>query len=713
MTRRPPGRTLAPAWLRASPPWLLAPAVFALAFFSPVDEARSDPAIALLATQSLLDHRTLDLGPYADDPELAYDLEKDYRIRRRGGTYVYYSHGVSLLSLPAVWLANLAGYHMLDQDDENALQNLLSALCCGLLAVLIYRLCRVYAGPLASLTIAAVSVLGSSLTSTLATGLWNTGYQLLLLGLGLLHLARRQAAATRPNLAYLALLAGLAFLCRPTAGFAILAATLALPPGILPARRGLRLSLAVGLPLAAALLIALDLAGWLPHYYSPLKLTPQTPLPTGLYGILLSPSRGLLVFSAFLIPVAAVCLRHLRALAGDRIFRLVAVWAGLQLLAIATKGNWWGGHSFGPRLLTEVMLPATLATCLAWRQLQLRIPPRARGRIAAAYLACGLAAIFIHSYQGLFNHHARRWNWTPDIDRDPSLAFDWNHPQFLATGDSLERRLFEHRRRLLPTYALGQSLAYDGDGALFVDWYLPEPGWRWSRGRSAEILLRLGQLSAPGPYLLRLRAASLGRQDVGLAVNGTPIGRVELDGPVRERAFAFEHELLKPGGENSFRFDLPGAAATATDSRVMGLALHAFSLDSLAADAAGVAFDDDLFFIRGFSVAEHAWRWTDGKHAVIDVPVGDAERLGSLVLEASALERQPVGIKLNGTDLGELEVPGGFDNVVTRRLAFDSFRLRPFRMNRVELSLPRARGTAEDSRLLGLAFVRLEFLPAP
>ncbi len=709
------------ATLRASFPWLLAAAAFALAYLSPVEEVKSDPAISLLATQSLLDHQTLRLDAYLGDPACAYDLERDYRIRRRGGSISYYSHGVSLLSLPAVWLANRLGYHMLDQGDEFALQNLLSALCCALLGVLLYRICLGFLGPVASLAITAVSLFGSSLISTMATGLWNVGYEALLLALGLLHL-REAGAGRRLRLGYLTLLAILGFICRPTAAFAVLAALLTLAPEARQRHRSVWLRVVLGLALLAVVLAMLDLIGWIPRYYSPLKLTPQSPLSTGLYGTLLSPSRGLLVFSPFLVLVIAVCLWHLRELAGDRLLRLAAVWTGLHVLAIATTGPWWGGHSYGPSLLAEVMLPAVLVSCLAWRQLERRARQRTRMLLAAAYLASGLAAIYIHSYQGLFNPEVRRWNWTPDVDLNPRLAFDWRHPQFFASASSLEQRVFELERLELKAYRPGQEVTDDGGaalGALFRDWYPPEPGWRWSRGRSPEILLRLGELPAGGVglaggqrntvYLFQFRAGSLGRQQTALEVNGTEVGRIELGGPVRERAFAFERELLRPGQENSFRFDLPGATATSTDSRVMALALHAFKL---LPDVPGIDVGDEPLFVQGFSAAEGRWRWTDGHRAVIDYPVADAAGVDTLELTASVLDHQSVGIRLNGVEIGELSFEGGFENVVARRLTFDPGLLRPFGMNQVELALPEAGKTAEDARLLGLAFVRLELRPA-
>jgi len=176
----PPGDRIAAA--------ILALAVFVLAYGSSNQDVDSDPAIALLASQALLDHGTLRLDAYAGDPACGYDLETDRRIRRRSGSYAYYNVGVPLLSVPAVWVANRFGVHMLDRPAELALQNLLSALCCAIIAVLVLRICRTFVDAAASLVITAVSILGSSLISTLATALWNTVYAVLLLAVAVLHL---------------------------------------------------------------------------------------------------------------------------------------------------------------------------------------------------------------------------------------------------------------------------------------------------------------------------------------------------------------------------------------------------------------------------------------------------------------------------------------------------------------------------------------------
>lgn len=712
---------------------LLALAAFALAYLSPVDHSASDPAIALLASQTLIDHGTLRLDVYLDDPAIAYDLTDDYRIRLRDGSYRYHALGVPLLSLPAVWLAGQAGWDMRVPEHERALQNRLSAAVCAVLAILLYALCRAYLGPWPSLALTAITFFGSSLISTLATGLWNAGYAVVLLALALVRLARAEAdPAVRPRWFLLTLLAAAAFLCRPTAAFAIAAAVAAYLPPWLWARvpAGLRgwprprLALAGAVALALALLLVAgmflltapgDDGDAAPSYYSPLKLTPRTPLLRGLHGVLLSPSRGLLVFSPFLLVVAAGAGRFLPALWRQRMFRLAVVWIALQVLAIATKGVWWGGHSFGPRLLLEVMLPALVIACLVWRELERGGRRRTRLLYAAAFLVTGLFAVYVHSYRGLFVATTSEWNSSPDVDRAPQLVFDWRYPQFLASPRSLEARWRALDRRPRTPYVLGEEVPFDAHAGTFYGWYPPEAGWRWSRGRAPELRLLLGDLPAYELFLFELEAGALGRQEIALAVNGTAAGSIVLEGHGRRRrAFAVGRELLRPGAENRFRFDVPGATATAGDDRVMAIALHGFALAPLdPAAIAGIGYDDDAFFAEGWSAAEAGWRWSDGTRAAIDYPVaalpsGSADASATLVLTAGALEAQIVTVRIGGTPIGELAFPAGIAPPVSRRLVFDPALLRPGRMNRIELLIPSARPTADDPRLLGLSFVRLE-----
>ena len=695
--------------------------VFGLAYYSPVEAVDADPAIALISSQALIEHRTLRLDPYRGRSELAYELATDYRVRGFDGASYPNSLGVPILSVPAVWLANRMGFDMLDQRAEFATQNLLSALSCTLLFVLLFRMCRMYLGGAASLTIAVVSMLGTSLMSTGATGLWNSDYSLIFVSLALLHLVGRQhGRASHSSILYLGALVTVGFLCRPSTGIFGLAVLVYL---LGEQNRRIVLSaavalLAVGLAVAVPSLVPLP---WMAAHYSPGRLRFVNPLGMGLYGLLLSPSRGLFVFSPFLGVVVAGSVRYFRSLRRDRIFRLCAVWIVLHTLAVATnQGKWWGGHSFGPRMLIDLIPAFVVLTCLVWQQLERSEPLKVRRLAMAAYLPLALIAVATHTGQGLFNPATRLWNLSPDIDRHPELALDWRYPQFMASErllearwDDYERREVEDRRGRLSTYALGTSIAFDSADVIFVHWYEPEDGWRWTRGDGASVLLRLGQVDPRRLHLLEVLAGSMGTQRVGVHVNGVPVGGFELTGfDPAWRLVTVPGSLLRSGGENALALRVSDPSSTPNDPRRLGVSLRQLRLAPLPTDFLEVTYADDPFFGDGFSVAEDGWRWTDGTRARLYYPMGSVspENEYVLTIRARALGEQRVELNLNDVSIGRATVAGVELTSITQR--FPGTLLLANQINRVELTLPDAATPPDETRRIALALVSVRIAPA-
>src|SRR5262249_13357800 len=112
------------------------------------------------------------------------------------------------------------------------------------------------------------------------------------------------------------------------------------------------------------------------YWGSPFSLGQRSPFPevanfrgnpyVGLAGLLISPSRGLLVFSPFFVfVVLAIAPAWVRR--RDQPLPLALGIGALALLLVTAKWTiWWGGHSFGYRLLIE-MLPALMVLlALAW-----------------------------------------------------------------------------------------------------------------------------------------------------------------------------------------------------------------------------------------------------------------------------------------------------------------------------------------------------------
>src|SRR5262249_1505832 len=73
-----------------------------------------------------------------------------------------------------------------------------------------------------------------------------------------------------------------------------------------------------------------------------------------LYGLLLSPSRGLLVFSpVILIPVYLI-IRYWNVLPERELAVLAVVAIGMHLLILSSYSSWWAG-AYGPRLMLDVV----------------------------------------------------------------------------------------------------------------------------------------------------------------------------------------------------------------------------------------------------------------------------------------------------------------------------------------------------------------------
>jgi hypothetical protein len=153
----------------------------------------------------------------------------------------------------------------------------------------------------------------------------------------------------------------------------------------------------------------------------------------GLYGLLVSPSRGLFVYEPYLVFAFAtvVLLRPGRDFLELRLLSLVYAWAATAIL-YSTYAEWWGGRVFGPRFLDD--LAPLLFALLAWgigHGLLARWPARVLFWVCAAWsLLIFQAAAFVYDQN--------TWDLSPtNVNFDPSRLFDWSDPQWLFVLRSL------------------------------------------------------------------------------------------------------------------------------------------------------------------------------------------------------------------------------------------------------------------------------------
>jgi hypothetical protein len=169
----------------------------------------------------------------------------------------------------------------------------------------------------------------------------------------------------------------------------------------------------------------------LQSYFTPPWFLPPTPANVGpilsaFAGSAVSPSRGLFVFSPFLLfSIAGVWLAVHRKWITPLAYYLAAALA-LQWLLPADYMYWTGGHSYGPRLFSDVLPLFMFFLIPAFLWLRLDEPRRL---LSVAFYVSVLVSVFIH-YRGATARAPYEWNGhqpAVSIER----AWDWRDPQFL------------------------------------------------------------------------------------------------------------------------------------------------------------------------------------------------------------------------------------------------------------------------------------------
>ena len=157
-----------------------------------------------------------------------------------------------------------------------------------------------------------------------------------------------------------------AFLCRPTAAVFIALAFVLLVTT--QPRTALKAGIAAFAPvLLFAIANQVGQGQLLPWYYSPGRLLQNPNVGTAALGLTLSPSRGVFVFSPFLLVVLLGSLVVWRRLAHSRVYWFALAWFVLLVAAVCGFEHWWGGLSYGPRLLTEAVVPLLLLAFMGWQ----------------------------------------------------------------------------------------------------------------------------------------------------------------------------------------------------------------------------------------------------------------------------------------------------------------------------------------------------------
>lgn len=341
-------------WIRSE--WIFILFVMSLSYIffvsSPIDGYKtSDPLGTLLVSQSIIEHGTVKLDNFTKDRLDNFEWQT---FQRDGHTFYSYPLGTSVFMIPFVAIANLTHMDMEKRDHEIILQGRLAALSAALALMLIYLLARCYFSPAISLFLTLILTFGSAISSTLANALWSMNLTVIFILWSLLLLIKDKNGRKKLNPYLLGFLLFSAFFCRPTTAIFILSVMIYL---LIENRTVLAKSMLVFFPcLMAFLLFSLKV------YHNVYPGNYNFSFSSDGYvnfnwvaflGNLVSPSRGLLIFSPFLILSFVGIGIFFKKIYKNKLFWAVFISFVLHLVLLSKWKMWWGGGGFGNRLLTD------------------------------------------------------------------------------------------------------------------------------------------------------------------------------------------------------------------------------------------------------------------------------------------------------------------------------------------------------------------------
>jgi hypothetical protein len=416
-----------------------------------------DSAYSLVVAQKWLAERTLDLsGCLPADPALrrtlpGYIPESDmpYHFVRYGDPpHVYYGYPLGSTVLSVVWVRHYArdrGLALIKPDGlpdpkaEEEVQLRIASRLSAAIVVLFYVVCRFWCPPLAAFLIAAGFAFGSPVWSTLARGLWSHTWMVFWLTSALVLLAARRRipdATWRTDLLF-ALGLGTALFwmvfVRAQGAFSAFAIGAYL---LLHHRRLLVLAVLSG-GAWSAVFVAMSLSYFgspvPPSVYSAGSIDGQDVLNRFAW-LMLSPSRGLLVFCPYLAVVGALLVGYRKHLSDAGLL----LPTGLALLAnvavFSCYNGWHGGSSYGPRYFVDVLPWFVVATAVAVRALlddpSIGFPWKKLPAVLALVVCFGWG-VFVHE-RGANSIPAWWWNHRAAAVGESAAVKEWSHPQFLA-----------------------------------------------------------------------------------------------------------------------------------------------------------------------------------------------------------------------------------------------------------------------------------------
>ena len=426
--------------------------VMALSYKASVmDWPYTDPKGSLLTGQAVIENGSFDLQPYSGKMR-----DFNWQLIRDGET-VYYAYpvGTTIIHLPGIWVARQLGLDLANQKTEADLNRLFAAISLGIITFLTIALFRHRCSYPLSLFFALAIILGSGVFSTLGLALWNLNYAVVS-ALAILVMLDNQNLREKPDVGwFIGFFLFLGFICRPS--FALFVLTVFAYLAWFNWRQLWRAAFLSGLLLILYLLLYYATIGQVnAPKYSLDQFAFRPEMLVNFLGLLISPSRGLFIFSPFLLLSIFGLFRYGRRSDAGPLPVFAALWILSLLAFISGWFMWWGGGGFGNRLIVETMPGWIFLSAVFWPLFwnESSIGLRKSIRIILPVLA--VITFWMHVIQGGNNQKTVTWFQHPNKDANPEYFWNPRFPQWLASEKQIMKMDAYHEARLREEASKGQ-----------------------------------------------------------------------------------------------------------------------------------------------------------------------------------------------------------------------------------------------------------------
>ncbi|MFN8598619.1 MAG: hypothetical protein U0559_20840, partial [Anaerolineae bacterium] len=347
-----------------------------------------------------------------------------------GHIYMLYPVGASILAAPVVWVIDKVspGFAAsLRTGFGEPVQTAIASFVVALTVVFVFLIARLYVTRFPAALIALTLAFGTSAWSVVSRTLWQHGPSMLMLtiALYLTLLARKRPAASQ----FISLPMAFAYVVRPTNSIAVVVFSLYV---LIVYRRYFVRYLAWALVIAVPFVL-LNLSVYhtlLPNYYRWYSGFSLATFFQALVGHLISPSRGLLIYSPILLLSIAGIFVKARQREFEKHDVVVLAIMGLHWISISLWWNWWGGVSYGPRLFSD-MLPYFAYWLIPVAAMLAKVTMAQRRLLITTSAVLVAFSIFVHA-RGVTSSDVMDWNASPaPIDFYSFRVWDWRDPQWL------------------------------------------------------------------------------------------------------------------------------------------------------------------------------------------------------------------------------------------------------------------------------------------